>query len=388
MASSADPEARKQVHALASRAPSSAGRIVFRTREDLPATIAAWDALTDQASEPNPFFESWYLLPGLHAFPDASAEILCFEEGGVLRGLMPIVRRKDYYGWPLPNLSNWLHPNCFLGVPLVAAGSEVPFWQALLGWADSNAGLALFLHLQLQTIGGPMHAALEGVLAAQDRRAEIVLSEERAMLESGLSAQAYWEASLSGKKRKELRRQASRLAELGDLQFERHQNADDLEPWTDRFLALEAAGWKGKAGSALASSPETERLFRQSLAGAARRGRLERLSLSLDGVPIAMLASFMTPPGAFSFKTAFDEDYARFSPGVLLQQRNLAVLDRDDITWSDSCASADHPMIDHIWRERRRVGHLSIAIGGALRRAAFGRIVNFELARKQREAQG
>ena len=84
-----------------------------------------------------------------------------------------------------------------------------------------------------------------------------------------------------------------------------------------------------------------------------------------------MLATFLSPPAAFSYKTAYDERLARFSPGVLLQRENLALLSRDDIDWCDSCASADHPMIDHLWRERRAIGRYSIAIGGTARRAAF-----------------
>ena len=84
-----------------------------------------------------------------------------------------------------------------------------------------------------------------------------------------------------------------------------------------------------------------------------------------------MLATFLCPPGAFSFKTAFDERYARFSPGVLLQRENLELLARPDIVWTDSCAAMDHPMIDHFWRERRTVARHSIAIGGKVRRLVF-----------------
>jgi hypothetical protein len=84
-----------------------------------------------------------------------------------------------------------------------------------------------------------------------------------------------------------------------------------------------------------------------------------------------MLASFLCPPGAFSYKTAFDEAYARFSPGVLLQCENLALLERPGIAWTDSCAAADHPMIDHIWRERLAIAHHNVAIGGAARRLLF-----------------
>jgi hypothetical protein len=63
---------------------------------------------------------------------------------------------------------------------------------------------------------------------------------------------------------------------------------------------------------------------------------------------------------------------------VLLQRENLALLDDAAIEACDSCAAADHPMIDHIWRERRAVGRVSIGIGGGLRRLAFREIVKRE----------
>ena len=228
---------------------------------------------------------------------------------------------------------------------------------------------------------GPIYEALQAVLAEQGRQAALVHREERAMLASEQSPETYFEESLSGKKRKELRRQYSRLSELGKLRFERRCDNSDLEPWIEHFLALEHSGWKGAQASALASHQATISLFREALSGAAARGRLERLTLWLDDQPIAMLASFVTAPGAYSFKTAFDERYSRYSPGVLLQRENLEVLRNHDIAWVDSCAAADHPMIDHIWRERRAVGRLSIAIGGKLRRAAFARLVRAELGR-------
>jgi hypothetical protein len=59
----------------------------------------------------------------------------------------------------------------------------------------------------------------------------------------------------------------------------------------------------------------------------------------------------------------------------------MAILERPDIAWSDSCAAADHPMIDHLWRERRAIGRLSIAIGGPVRRALFGRLLRAETGR-------
>lgn len=361
-------------------APGHCGTIAAVPLRELASDVRAWDALARRASEANPFYESWYLLPSLrHLASGECVEMLRFERDGRLAGLLPIVRSRHYYRWPVPNMAGWLHANAFLGAPLIERGAEQAFWRALLAWADGSARSAMFLHLRAIPLGGPVHRGLEDALG--NRTAAIVHREERALLRSDLSPGAYLEASLSGKKRKEIRRQWNRLGECGEVTVERLGSSDGLQGWIDEFLALEAAGWKGNAGSALASLNTTRTLFREALSGAAAGARLERLALRLDGKPIAMLATFLTPPGAFSFKTAFDESFARFSPGVLLQREYLDVLARADIAWTDSCAAQDHPMIDHLWRERRVLGRLSIAIGGPVRRALFQRFMSAELAR-------
>lgn len=350
---------------------------------DSPEARHAWDALALCAAEPNPFHESWYLLPALRALdPQGSVKLLRVETDGDLCGLLPVRNENRYYGRPIPQLCGWIHGNCFLGAPLVAAGLEKPFWRALLDWSDDNAGRALFLHVAALPLEGPLWRALQDVLTEQNRLAGMVHREERALLSSDATPQAYFEESLSGKKRKELRRQSARLAELGEVSFERRRDDEHLGRWIDDFLALEHSGWKGTAGSALASHHSTARLFKEALQGAASLGKLERLTLSLNGEPLAMLANFLIPPGAYSYKTAFDERYARYSPGVQVQRENLDLLADPAIAWCDSCAGADHPMIDHIWRERRAVGRVSIAIGGKWRRAAFKQLLKLELGRK------
>ena len=382
MASRAWPEAAPYDPAGGRDGKACPARLEARDWRDVEcnaAFLTAWADLAKHASEPNPFNEQWALLPALTAHDSAGrCELLSLDSDGELHGLMPIARRGLYYRYPLPHLQNWMHGNAFCGMPLVRTGHERQFWQALFDWADRRAGTALFLHLTHLDEGGPLFAALCDVTNSQRRAAAVVHREERALLHSQLSPQDYLDASMSGKKRKELRRQHRRLAEEGKLEFARQIDASGLGPWTDEFLLLEKAGWKGSNGSALACSSDTDAMFRATLAGAAEAGRLERLRLSLDGKPIAMLANFITPPGAFSYKTAYDEDYARFSPGVLLQRENLDLLDNPAIDWCDSCASADHPMIDRIWREKRAMVRVSIAIGGSARQALCRQILRRE----------
>jgi len=368
--------------AASARLPATRVEVVPWQEATAGHSIVEWDALTQWTSCPNPFFESWYLLPALESFdPAGKVRLLRFEAEGVLAGLLPVAHDWRYYRHPLPQWSGWTHANCFLGAPLVARGLEKPFWRALFEWADAHAGRALFLHLPDLPLTGPLHEAMLAVIAEQRRPAALVRREERAMLASRLSPEDYLDQALSGKKRKELRRQHARLSEQGEVRFERQLDTAGIHEWIEAFLWLEAQGWKGKAGSALAMEAETTHLFAAALTAAAAKGRLERLTLSLDGAPVAMLANFITPPGAYSFKTAFDERFARFSPGVLLQRENLALLSRAGIEWCDSCASAEHPMIDHFWRERRAIGSVSIGIGGGARRTLFRAIAWAETGR-------
>lgn len=348
---------------------ASAGALSVGSWRDF-ADPAGWDALAARAAEPNPFAERWCLAPALAAFdPSGTAQLAHYSVGGATAGLVPLARATKYDRYPLPHIAGWLHANAFLGAPLVAAGHEHGFWRDLLGWADTNAGAALFLHFEALPADGPLYAALRDVCASQGRAAAVVHRHERALLRSDLAPEAYFDASMSGKKRKELRRQFNRLADEGTVAIERQGDAKGLETWVAEFLALEAAGWKGTEGSALACEPAKARFFAEALSGAAAAGKLERLTIRLGGRPIAMLANFLTPPGAYSFKTAYDEALARFSPGVLLQRENLALLARPGIAWTDSCAAPDHPMIERIWREKRAIVRVSIAIGGRLRRA-------------------
>jgi len=218
---------------------------------------------------------------------------------------------------------------------------------------------------------GPVHRALVEAAASLGRPCPVVHRSRRALLESHLSPQAYYDQAVRKKKRKELGRLSARLRDLGTVEFTRPASAEEAARCCDEFLALEARGWKGRAGSALASDPAKQAFFRDAIAGAQAAGRLEFLRLGLDGRPIAILVNFMAPPGGFTFKIAFDEAFARFSPGVLLQVENLQVLERPDIAWTDSCAVENHPMINSLWTERRSIVRVTVPLAGRGRRLLY-----------------
>jgi CelD/BcsL family acetyltransferase involved in cellulose biosynthesis len=320
----------------------------------------AWDDLAAAASEPNVFSERWFVTAAVRHLPQGpSAHLMqLWEQRGNqsrLVGLVPLALSRRYGRIPVPHVTNWGHHQCFLGTPLIRAGREREAWAAILSALDGMAWARGFLHVDGLVEHGPVHRALIEVAAERDATCDTVHRTERALLDSTLPPDQYYERTIRKKKRKELKRLANRLAELGTITTRRIGPDEDVAPWCDAFLALERSGWKGSAGSALGSMPDTERFFREAIAGAQAAGRLEILRMDLDDKPIAMLVNFIAPPGAFSFKIAFDEAFARFSPGVLIEIENLQVLARGDIAWMDSCAVENHPMINSLWAERRGI---------------------------------
>ncbi len=282
---------------------------------------------------------------------------------------------KGYARLPVRIVQNWAHDQMFLYTPLVAAGEERAFWAAVLETLDDADWANGLLHLRGLVEDGPVHRGL------RDARHDVTVHREvRAFLESELSPDAYYEQAVRQKKRKEIRRLGNRLAELGPVTARVLADAAELEAWCSTYLALEKAGWKGEAGSALAGSAETEAFFRETVAAAWGANRLQFLRLDVGDTCIAMLVNFLTPPGSFSFKTVFDEGYARFSPGVLIQLENLKILDDPRIAWMDSCAVEDHPMIDSLWTGRRAIVRVSVPLRGAKNRAIYALCTGLERA--------
>lgn len=358
-------------------------RLVDRTALSEAVPTGAWSDLAADATEANPFFESWYLRPSLEQFGDDGVRTLLYEVDGTLCGLMPMASASGYYGKPLPHRSVWLHPNMFLGTPLVRKGHELGFWEKILTHVDSDPGRALFLHLNQLALDGPVFEALKNVCDDQSRALGKVAQFHRPVLDTKLDAAMYRDTAISKKRHKEWRRQTRLLREEGEVCFRWHEGEDDIERWVADFLRIEASGWKGEAGSALSCDDNTRTLFADALKRGAARNALIRCELVLDGSPIAMLVNFRAADGrtTFGYKTAIDADYRRFSPGVLLENAYFAILDEEDRTWCDSCAAPDHPVMSKLWHGRRSIGRVSVAIGGALRRAIYSPLLSLETRR-------
>jgi CelD/BcsL family acetyltransferase involved in cellulose biosynthesis len=329
----------------------------------LAAHVAAWEDLAAHAVEPNPFYEPWMLLPALEAWaPPARLQFVLVYAGTQLCGLFPLERSSTYRGLPFPHVRLWKYRHCYLGTPLVRRSHARETLRALLDWLAGDRRGAAAIEWSEAAADGPFFAVLNEVLDDTGKLAFRSYRRARALLRPRADGETYLREALSGKSLKEYRRLERRLAEAGGLRYELLEGASAI----DAFLRLEAAGWKGERGSALASSEAGQRFFARVAGAAERRGRLMMLALSVAGRPVAMKCNFLAGEGAFAFKIAYDESRARCSPGTLLELENIRAFHRRaELRWMDSCAAPDHFMANRLWLDRRMLVDLITATGRA-----------------------
>jgi hypothetical protein len=85
---------------------------------------------------------------------------------------------------------------------------------------------------------------------------------------------------------------------------------------------------------------------------------------------------------SWCWKTAYDEAFAQYSPGVLLTLAATEALLADPaVAFADSCASGGHPMIDHLWRERLTISDQLFSLRGEAE-FSYGLAVRLEALRR------
>lgn len=116
--------------------------------------------------------------------------------------------------------------------------------------------------------------------------------------------------------RQELDRRLRRLHEMGEVEF--LVTPGFTPELMKRYFALESKGWKGRNGTAAAADPSVERMNEEFAREVAATGSLFVYELKLDRQTIAMSLNIRYENETIHWKTSYDEDFGRFSPGNLL----------------------------------------------------------------------
>jgi CelD/BcsL family acetyltransferase involved in cellulose biosynthesis len=150
---------------------------------------------------------------------------------------------------------------------------------------------------------------------------------------------------------RELERRRRKMHREHDVRYELVYSPDNLEPALARGLAVEASGWKGAAGTAIVSSPDTHGFYGAVARGFHRSGALRLSELWLDGRVVAFDLSLLHAGRLHLLKTGYDESLRSLSPGLVLRR---AVIERcfelrldahellgDDMPWKRLFATSE-----------------------------------------------
>lgn len=299
---------------------------------------AAWRDLAAHAVEPNPFFEPEFVLPSFRHLRSRGMRLLVVRDGEEWISCLPVLGATASAG----ALVGWSHPHSYLATPLIRADAIERGVRGLLNWRRRRPNM---LCLREMGAGGPVERALR----KEGDRVGLVSAWERRFLRAAARP-------LDGNtrpRRRSLRRMRRRLQEELGAPLETVDLAGDPKA-IERFLALEAAGWKGRRGTALACRPGDRAFFVAMTEAFAAQGRLWLSVLRAGDRVLAMSSELRTRDALFGFKSCHDESLRRYAPGVQLFDEVIERFHADeDLPLYDSCSAPDNKLMNELFGDRR-----------------------------------
>jgi CelD/BcsL family acetyltransferase involved in cellulose biosynthesis len=323
---------------------------------------SAWRDLVKRAMEPNVFLEPSFAFAAAERFGDRDLGVLSVHAGSQLVAFLPGRVEGISDGRVVPMFVAWTHPFAPLSGLLLdrdKALDAVPALMAALRALPGSPRAALFPLLPETSVAARL-IALD--VASRGHSVTRLNVHARAAL---MREQDEAFSMVSTRKRKELRRQRRRLGELGSLEHDIALDPHDVRAAVAAFLELEQRGWKGRAGEASVSDPATVRFMSTAVGALAEEGKARVDRLILNKRTIAAAITLYSGDYAWFWKVAYDEEFARYSPGVQVSIDLTEALEADRrVALVDSCAVADHPMIDHLWSGRIPMADWLVPLNG------------------------
>lgn len=277
-----------------------------------------WNGLCERAGIDHPFLTHEWIRSWWECFgPDEGLRVLLLREGSRPVGLVPLMAdRTRSYGIELSRLGfpwNAHTPRLDLLVPdHRSAEAFGALWSHLRDRKDWDV---------LQLCQLPEESSGAARLAEQAVQDGFLVGRWASARSPYLSIEGGWDdyvASLSRKSRGNVRKRLRHLQSMGEVELEVLDGSEGLEEALDEGFRLEAAAWKGDAGTAILSRPESRAFYRLLARRAAARGWLRLFFLKLDGRRIAFNYALLYRDILYCLKVGYDPELARSSPGNVL----------------------------------------------------------------------
>lgn len=307
-------------NAAAAQHTETEGRSLCGGLSSIDAIAAEWRALCEEGPSNQPFYRPEWFQCFLQAFsPDAKLRLLTVRQNGKLRAVLPLIEQH----WGPPGFRKTLlrsptnvHSNRFdivVGAMDSAAAIQT-LWQTLK--SDRTWDI---LRLEDVPEGGHAERLLElaqtdgypGALWESMRTPYIQFSGTPRSVEEALG-------KTDSNFFSNLKKKYKKLEKSGSVYLERITAGQ--AGILDQFYALEAAGWKGREGSAIQCEPDTKRFYDALAEAASRNHYLDLRGLRCGDDYAAINYSFTLNSKHYIPKTAYSEKYSQSSPGQLIMR--------------------------------------------------------------------
>jgi len=319
------------------------------------AMIAPFEALRQRAGA-NAFMHPAALLAAstlgfaqihvLRAFDDAD---------GKLVGFWALRERRVGALWPR-FLASPPYQYCFVSNPVLDPACADAVMPAFLDAIAQHADLPKVI--QLKTLDGNAESYTALTNAIHARRGQMLTLSETQRPFLGSEA----DRKRSGSTGKKLRQDWNKLASLGAVDIANAREAGDVRAAFEVFLAMEAKSWKGANGTALLSDEDDAEFTRHLIGNLGDHRAASVALLRVDGNPIAAQVLLYSGDMAYTWKIAFDNEYAKYSPGALLIDKLTDELFAAGIRQIESC-SIEGSFMANLWTGRRKTLDLLVDVG-------------------------
>lgn len=319
-----------------------------------------WERLSRNSVEENPFYSPVFMRAVLENIEkNSDIKALAVYRDANLVGFLPFII--DTWHWLGAAAVNraWITPYSTLTIPLIDCHCPREVVEALVMAMEEHSAGGSFWLFDNFNLEGPVAVLLEEILRDKNLASKIFDEFDRPSLLQGTTFDQHMLAQMSKKRRSSLKRNRKRLREKGRVEMRVFTSGPELETAVEDFLKIEAAGWKGQRGTALASSDSTAEFARQVFGDADGKSITRAEVLYLDEHPIAVSLSISVGKIAFTLKCTYDEAYRSYGPGLLLEQDIIE--DFLNTHWAerlDSAITASGHVLEGMWKDSIRVGDL------------------------------
>jgi CelD/BcsL family acetyltransferase involved in cellulose biosynthesis len=285
----------------------------LRDAGDIAALSAGWNQLLARLGAQGPFLRPEWFAATAASLP-GEARLLVARRGGEVAGIVPLlVERRHIAGVPARVLRSM-------------SDDHSQRFDILLeddGIADRIAAhLGKDRSWDVLELRDALPASGVNVLAQALERAGLATGSWQSQRSPYLplpKSSGELDKLLDAKFRSNIRRRARKLAEdVGPLTLERIDDPAEIDAALDDGFRLEAAGWKGEAGTAIQCDPTLQKRYRELAHRFAARGGLALIFLKAGDRRVAFHFALLEDGVYYLFKPGFDPTLAKYGPGHLL----------------------------------------------------------------------